>query len=324
MNTAKSYTGVLRAGLFLALVAMVLAACGEPEPDVDPELEARRAERAERTIEIVYPEWSSEIASANLFQAVLQERLGYRVELRAVNVDQMWIEVAEGTADVLLGAWLPVTHQEYYEEYAGELVDLGPNLDGARIGLVVPTHTPGRQTEGTGRTGRPLVTVESISELSEYRERFGRRVVGIESGAGVVQRAREAVEHYGLAGFRVSDSDEQQMIAELSGSVNRNQWIVLTGWSPHWKWERYSLTFLEDPDNVFGGREQIHTMVREGFEDAEPDAYEVLDRIQYEPSDLERIMLWIHEDDSGDDYGQALRWIETNRQKVDGWVDGVE
>lgn len=324
MSVRKDSFSVLRLAAFLLIAAFIVTACGEAEPEVDPELEQRRAARAERMIEIVHPEWSSEIASANLFQAVLQERLGYRVELRAVDVEQMWREVAEGSADVLLGAWLPVTHREYYSEYASELTDLGPNLDGARIGLVVPTHTPGRQTEGTGRTGRPLVTVDSIPGLAEFPERFGRRVVGIESGAGVMQRAREALDHYGLSGFRLSDSDEQRMIAELSGAVNRNQWIVLTGWSPHWKWERYSMAFLDDPDNIFGGDEQIHTMVREGFEDDEPDAYEVLDRIQYDPEDLERLMLWIYDDDSGDDYGQALRWIEANRRIVDSWVDGVE
>ena len=310
--------------LLLLPTALFLGACAETEPEVDPDVEARRTERAGRTIEIVHPEWSSEIASANLFRAVLQERLGYRVELRAVGVEQMWEEVAEGSADVLLGAWLPVTHEKYYDEYENQLVDLGPNLEGARIGLVVPTHTPGRQTEGTGRAGRPLVTTDSIPDLAEFPERFGRRVVGIESGAGVVQRALEALEHYGLSSFRVSDSNEQQMITELSGAVNRNQWIVLTGWSPHWMWERYSLTFLDDPDGIFGGEEQIHTMVREGFEEDEPDAYEVLDRVRYAPRDLERLMLWIYDDETGDDYGQALRWIETNSETVDRWVDGVE
>ena len=309
-------------GLFLAF--LMLAGCSETEPEIDPGVEARRAERADRTIEIVYPEWSSEIASAHLFQAVLQERLGYRVELRAVDIETMWRDVAEGNADVLLGAWLPVTHEQYYDEYGSDVVDLGPNLDGARIGLVVPSHTPSRQSEGSGRTGRSLVTTESIPELADNPQRFGRRVVGIESGAGVVQRAREAIDHYGLLSFRVSESDERRMVSELSGAVNRDEWIVVTGWSPHWMWERHSVSFLEDPDGVFGGEEQIHTMVREGFEDDEPDAYEVLDRIRYEPRDLERIMLWIHDDETGDDYGQALRWIETNRSTVDGWVEGVE
>lgn len=311
--------------VLLAGSVTLLISCAENESVDSEELQERRAERGQTSIEIVYPQWSSEIASAHLVQAVLQERLGYQVELTEVDVAGMWSRVASGEADVMLGAWLPVTHGEYYEEYSERLIDLGPNLTGARIGLVVPTSEPGVLTGETGTTGNPLVTVESIPELSDYTERFDGRIVGIESGAGVMQRTRTAMSHYGLEGdFRLYESDEAHMLDELSRAGNRNEWIVLTGWSPHWMFERYPLEFLDDPDDVFGGEESIHTMVREGFEEDAPDAYEALERIQYSPRDFERLLWWIQDDDSGDVYGQALRWIRVNREKVDEWVSGIE
>lgn len=52
----------------------------------------------------------------------------------------MWVGVANGDADASVAAWLPVTHADYYNEYQDKLVDLGPNLEGARIGLVVPAY----------------------------------------------------------------------------------------------------------------------------------------------------------------------------------------
>jgi glycine betaine/proline transport system substrate-binding protein len=260
-----------------------------------------------------------------LFQAVLQERLDYRVQLTPVPVEEMWRRVADGEADMLVGAWLPVTHRGYVETYGDRLIDLGPNLEGARVGLVVPTSTPGRQTDSTGSSGRDLVTIDSISQLASTADRFGGRIVGIESGAGVMARTRDALEVYGLErDLRLLETDESVMVDRVSKAIFRDQWIVFTGWTPHWMFERYSLRFLDDPRGVFGGEEAVHTMVREGFADEFPDAAIVADRISYAPRDLERLMRWIHEDEEGDAYGQALRWIESHQDMVDEWLQGGE
>jgi ABC-type proline/glycine betaine transport system substrate-binding protein len=37
-------------------------------------------------------------------------------------------------------AWLPVTHGEYMKQVGDKVEDLGPNYEGARIGLVVPAY----------------------------------------------------------------------------------------------------------------------------------------------------------------------------------------
>ncbi len=312
--------------LYLGIVLVVALMGCMPEDGVDePALEARRAARAEQTIRLVYPDWSSEIASAHLIQTVLQERLGYRVQLVQTDAEGMWRMVAEGEADVLAGAWLPVTHAEYVREYQGGLEDLGPNLQGARIGLVVPTATPGRQTGDTGQTGRDLVTISSIRELAEHAERFQGRIIGIESGAGVMTRAEEALAAYGLERrFRLIESNEEHMIAEVDAAIRNLRWIVFTGWTPHWSFERYNMRFLDDPEGIFGGEESIHTMVRSGFAEDMPDAYQTLRRMQWEPRDLERLMIWIHDDAAGGAYRQALRWIRTNADIVDEWVRDIE
>ena len=307
------------------VVAVALSACAAEEPRDEPGIEARRAARAAQTIRLVYPDWSSEVAGAHLIQAVLQERLGYRVQLMQTDAEGMWRMVADGEADVLAGAWLPVTHDEYFRDYGGRLEDLGPNLHGARIGLVVPTATPGRQTEDTGRTGRDLVTIRSIDELADHADRFEGRIIGIESGAGVMARAQEALEVYGLErSFRLIESDEERMIAEVNDAIRSLRWVVFTGWTPHWSFERHNMRFLDDPQAVFGGVEAIHTMTRTGFAEDMPDAYETLRRMEWEPRQLERLMIWIHDDSTGDVYRQALRWIRTHSDLVDEWVRDIE
>ena len=287
---------------------------GRTEPRSDPGAE----------ITIVHPDWSSEIASARLFQAVLQERLGFVVNLRQTTPRGMWEAVANGQADFMTGAWLPETHREYLQEYGDQLIDYGAHLSGARLGLVVPASLPGRQTNASGSTGRDLVSTRTIPELLENTRRFEGRILGIGAGAGVMARTRDAIEIYGLSpSFRLIESDESSMLDRVNQAVFREHWVVFTGWTPHWMFERYNLRFLDDPQGVYGGEERIHTMARRGFSDDYPDAATVVDRISYRPEDLERLMRWIQEDDANDPYRQALRWLSVHQDLVDQWVSGI-
>jgi len=90
-------------------------------------------------IRLAYVAWDSEIASTNVIGLVLKD-MGYDVTLIQVDAGPMWAAVASGDADAIVAAWLPGTHEKYLSDYKDEVVDLGPNLEGAKIGLVVPTY----------------------------------------------------------------------------------------------------------------------------------------------------------------------------------------
>jgi len=90
-------------------------------------------------INLAYVAWDSEIASTNVIGNVLSD-MGYDVTLTQVENGPMWEAVTSGQTDAIVAAWLPGTHGDHYEKYEGEFEDLGPNLEGAKIGLVVPTY----------------------------------------------------------------------------------------------------------------------------------------------------------------------------------------
>jgi glycine betaine/proline transport system substrate-binding protein len=52
----------------------------------------------------------------------------------------MWAALGSGDADAIVAAWLPATHKKYFSDYKDTIENLGPNLEGARLGLVVPTY----------------------------------------------------------------------------------------------------------------------------------------------------------------------------------------
>ena len=90
-------------------------------------------------INLAYVAWDSEIASTNVIGTVLSD-MGYDVTLTQVENGPMWEAVSSGQTDAIVAAWLPGTHGDHYEKYEGEFDDLGPNLEGAKIGLVVPAY----------------------------------------------------------------------------------------------------------------------------------------------------------------------------------------
>ncbi|MFO7983248.1 MAG: glycine betaine ABC transporter substrate-binding protein [Desulfuromonadales bacterium] len=284
--------------------------------------QARAADEERPVVRLAYTSWSSSIASAHVVKAVLRERLDVRCELIRFEPDQMWRAVAEGRADVMLSAWLPTTHSEYYSRYAEEMVDLGPNLTGARIGLVVPDASVGRQTGPQGRRVRPYIEADSIPDLRQYADKFRHRIVGIDPQAGVMQRTREAMRAYGLDDFRLIDGSEISMTAELSHAIRHQQWIVVTGWTPHWMFGQWKLKFLEDPLGIYGGEQSIHTMVSKQLPQRLPQVTAFLDSFSWTSEEMGRYLVWNRSDNGLYPYEKALRWLKTHHRQVATWLEG--
>lgn len=90
-------------------------------------------------VELVSTPWDSERASANVLKEVLVQK-GFKVTITPVDVAIVFESIANGDGDATVAAWLPITHKEFYDSYKDDFVDLGANLEGAKIGLVVPDY----------------------------------------------------------------------------------------------------------------------------------------------------------------------------------------
>lgn len=294
----------LAAGLSFTLLA---AGCGNNENGADNENENGNGAVGEgKDIELVYVEWDSEIASTHVVEKVLED-LGYNVTITPIDNAIMWEAVANGEADGMVAAWLPATHGDLFEQYEDQLVDLGENLEGAQIGLVVPEY----------------MDATTIDDLADYADELNNAITGIEPGAGVVQAAENATETYaGIDGWEVQTSSSGAMATTLGEAINNEEPIVVTGWTPHWKFASYDLKYLEDPEGVFGDAEVIKTMVREGLEDDMPNAYQVLDQFNWTADDMESVMLDMEDGTSPAD--AAAAWVEANEDAVAEWTEGVE
>jgi len=89
--------------------------------------------------ELVSTPWDSERASSGVIKEVMEQK-GFDVKVTPVDVAIVFESLANGDADATVAAWLPYTHKDFYEQYEDDFTDLGPNLEGAKIGLVVPDY----------------------------------------------------------------------------------------------------------------------------------------------------------------------------------------
>ncbi|WP_238378729.1 glycine betaine ABC transporter substrate-binding protein [Halalkalibacillus sediminis] len=90
-------------------------------------------------IELVSTPWDSERASSSVLAEVMTQK-GFNVTVTPVDVAVVFESVSGGDADATAAAWLPLTHADFYEDVKDDVVDLGANLTGAKIGLVVPEY----------------------------------------------------------------------------------------------------------------------------------------------------------------------------------------
>ncbi|HHW92710.1 MAG TPA: glycine/betaine ABC transporter, partial [Firmicutes bacterium] len=128
---------------------------------------------------------------------------------------------------------------------------------------------------------------------------------------------------YGLEeNFELLDGSDASMAAALKRAIDNEEWIVVTGWTPHWKFARWDLKYLDDPRGGFGEAENIHTIVREGLEEDDPVLYEFLDNFSWTPEDMSEVMVMVEDGMTPEE--AASRWVNDNRDKVAEWLPATE
>ncbi|QCR34045.1 glycine betaine ABC transporter substrate-binding protein [Lysinibacillus sp. SGAir0095] len=294
-------------GLALGMGAM-LAACsgsdeGESSTEESGDSNGSATSEESKEINLAYVEWDTEVASTHVVGKVLED-LGYDVTLTPLDNAIMWEAVSNGEADAMVAGWLPNTHASQYAEYKDSLVELGENLTGAKIGLVVPSY----------------MDVNSIEDLTDEAD---MTITGIEPGAGVMAATEQAIKDYeNLNDWDLLPSSSGAMTVALGQAIENEEEVIVTGWSPHWKFSSYDLKYLEDPKGVFGGEETINTFARTGLEEEMPEAFKVLDAFNWTTEDIESVMLDIN--GGTDPKEAAAKWINDHADKVAEWTEGVE
>jgi glycine betaine/proline transport system substrate-binding protein len=143
-------------------------------------------------------------------------------------------------------------------------------------------------------------------------------IIGIDPGAGIMKSTEKALQEYALKDWKLVEGSGAAMAAALDKAYKEKKPIIITGWTPHWKFAKYDLKYLKDPKGIFGGDEQIHTIARKGLNTDHPSAYSFLDQFEWTPEDMAKVMVAIQEGKKPEE--AAAAWLKDNTAKADSWV----
>lgn len=286
--------------IFLIVILLLFAGCSKRSSSESN----KDNSKVQEPVKLVYVDWASELASAHVVKAVIEEKLDRECKLLSVSLIAMWESIAAGDQDATVAAWLPSLQSRFLEEHRSDVEDLGPNLEGTKIGLVVPEY----------------VSIDSITELDSHAGKFDNKIIGIDPHAGIMDRTATAIEAYGFENMELVTGSGPTMTSALGKAIQERRWIVVTGWTPHWKFAKYDLKYLQDPLGIYGEEERIHTIVRKGLQEDMPEVYSFLENFYWEPEDMQTVML-LAKNENISYQRAAQKWMKQNEEQVDSWIE---
>jgi glycine betaine/proline transport system substrate-binding protein len=288
METSKKLLVVI-----LVLVASVLAAsCGGSSEN--------------RKLTIGNVGWDENVAVSNLTKVLLENELGYEsVELRTLDVANLFEGVGNGDLDAFQDVWLP-NHQQLLNAVQDDVVLLDPWFQGrTSFGIAVPRY----------------VDIQSIPQLNQTDI---REIYGIERDAVISQRVPDQViPTYSLKQEYV-ESSTAGMLAEVENRYNNGEDFAFIAWSPHWMNQRYNLRLLDDPEDALGDLNdpaQMTMIVNEDLPHDDPVAYAFLKALTLTEAQINDLEDTINE--VRDPLEGARQWAQYNRGVVQPWIDAA-
>ncbi|MCA8880458.1 MAG: choline ABC transporter substrate-binding protein [Rhodobacteraceae bacterium] len=255
--------------------------------------------------------WTDITTTTSIAKQILQA-LGYDVNVRILSVPVTFASLESDDVDVFLGNWIPAQDAaigDYLK--SGEIEVVATNLTGTKYTLAVPDYTWDKG-------------LQSYADIAKFRDELDGKIYGIEPGnegnAYLVSLTEK--DTYGLGGFKVVESSEQGMLAQVGRAVKRNQDVVFLGWEPHPMNARFSLKYLPGGEEFFGGEGVVNTVTRKGYVQECPNVGKLLENLKFTLPMENEIMGKILDD--GEDPDKAtLAWIKAHPDVVTGWLDGV-
>ncbi|MGF1622374.1 MAG: choline ABC transporter substrate-binding protein [Rhodomicrobiaceae bacterium] len=255
--------------------------------------------------------WTDITTTTSTTKHVL-EGLGYAVDVKVLSVPVTFESLKSDDVDVFLGNWMPAQTaaiKPFLE--SGEIEQIAVNLEGTKYTLAVPTYTYD-------------AGLKSFADIAKFGKELNNTIYGIEPGnEGNTYLVSLTTENkHGLKDFKVVESSEQGMLAQVRRAVAKNEHVVFLGWEPHPMNANFSLKYLTGGEDFFGGEGVVHTTTRKGYAEECPNVGKLLKNVKFTLEMENRIMGKILDD--GEDADDATKeWLKANPDTLATWLDGV-
>ena len=337
MHKGKSWP----AGL-LALIVVLLAGCAAPQAPAAPpagEAAGTQTEAAapaalsgdKMTIKLAANPWSASELNAAVARILLEEKLGYPVEIVNIDENAQWPALASGDLSASLEVW-PSGHAENVAEYIDKqaLVENGGPLGVVgKISWYIPTYLLTDHPELATWEGYTTPEAAALFATPETGDK-GQFLAGDPS---FVQYDADIIRNLNLPFQVVNAGSEEAILAALDTAVSREEPLLFYFWTPHSIHAKYDLTAVQLPEYTAecyaeaanGGEacdypaDELFKIFWGGLKDAAPDAYTLLKNFNYDTAtqigmiaDVELNNMSIED--------AARKWVDANEAVWSAWL----
>jgi glycine betaine/proline transport system substrate-binding protein len=274
----------------------------------------RRSDPACETVRLADIGWTDVTATTALLSSMLRD-LGYRPQTTVLSVPVTFASMKNKDIDVFLGNWMPAQEANRRPFLAdGSIEVIGANLTDAKYTLAVPAYSY-------------AAGLKSFADIVRFGPALKNVIYGIEPGNDGNRLILKMLQQdsFGLGAFRLIESSEQAMLAQVERAVRAHAPIVFLAWDPHPMNLRFDLRYLSGGDAIFGpdfGRATVYTTTRAGYSRLCPNLGRLLRNLKFTATGESQVMAAMLERHEQPD-AAAAAWLQGNPSVRAAWLAGV-
>ncbi len=324
--------GPARLAALAAIVALVGAACSSGTPTSAPPAStgsggtATNPPAAKGTVNIAVNPWVGYTASAAVVAYILENELGYTVNLKDLKEDVSWQGFESGDVDVILEDWGHPELEKLYVTDKKVAMDAGENGNVGIIGWYVPKFFADAHPE----------ILQDVKNLNNYAADFKTSESGdkgqfLGTDPSYVQYDEALVKNLGL-NFQVKfTGSETATVQAIQQAVQQQKPLLFYWWDPHWLNSQVELTRVPLPAYTAGcdadpqaiacdyPETPLRKFIRTEFNTNGGDAATLIKNWKWTNADQNLVADMItNQDMSPED--AAKKWVDEHKSTWEAWL----
>lgn len=258
--------------------------------------------------------WTDITATTALATTVLGA-LGYQPEVKVLSVPVTFSALSTDDLDVFLGYWHPSME-----------ADLKPYTDSKTVDTVRTNLSGAKYTLATNKAGADL-GITDFAAIAAHKDQLAGKIYGIEPGndGNKIIADMIAQNAFGLGDFKLVESSEQAMLAQVARDQKSGAGVVFLGWEPHPMNVNIPMTYLTGGDAWFGpgfGGSTVSTLTRTGYATDCPNVGRLLQNLGF-TLDMENEIMGLILELGEKPEAAAANWIGSHGEMIGAWTEGV-
>lgn len=311
--------------MYMLLAALLLAACGGSSATSAPKIPLKLAENA----------WTGSSININVAKILLEEKLGYKVEIVTIDENAQWAALGNGDLSASLEVW-PSGHAANAKKYIDEqkvVENLGELGVVGKISWYVPTYVVEQHPELATIDGFKKPENAALFKTAETGEQ-GQFLAGDPSW---VQYDQDIIKNLNLNFKVVRAGSEQAVLAAVDSAYSRKEPILFYFWTPHSIHAKYKLTAVKLPDysaacydKATSGSvacdyppDTLFKIAWSGLKDKAPDAYQFLKNMKYSNDDQIGMIAAVDTEKKTAEQS-ARNWINAHEAVWKAWIPAAQ